>query len=206
MKLRCLVLALAMCGSLTACDVCPPTVKSTASRSESPQGVANTFGFEVAWNPGSSSCRLHRFSSTGLDVSNIAIDIAGQGTAVLDGSGTGTLLLTQGGTVIGLTTFDYAVMDSMAVVADPATVNAWLDHYPSADGYNVELHDIDTVDTQPGVATLTVETLYENDVMSTASTSWASSAGSGCENPNGNHGNPFPDQPIELPGDGGVCP
>ena len=201
MKLRCIVAALAICGSLTACggDV---TFETTVTHTDGPgQNDTTTIGGKMVWKPNG---RVHGFRSTALDVSNIAIDIAGQGTAVLDSSGTGTLLLTDGDTVIGLTTFDYVVMDSMAVIADPSTLNEWLTHYPSADGYNVELHDIETVDTGEGVATLTVDTRYGSNVISTASTSWASSAGNGCENPGGGDGG-VAEMPIELPGEGG-CP
>ena len=206
MRLRVIVAALAICGSLAGCDGCgtPDSIKTTATRTETPQDASITIHVEVVWKP--AACRLHGASGTGLDVSNISIDMTGQGTTVLDGAGSGTLMLTHDGTVIGLTTFNYVVMDAMAVVADPAAVNAWLSHYPSANGYSVELHDIGTTDTAPGTASLSVDTLYGNDVISTGGTSWASNAGSGCVgNPGGNPGSPFPEQPIELPGEGG-CP
>ncbi len=207
MKLHCLVLALAICGSLTGCDL-PSCTLTTIEPSITVTDVAGepviNAGVKGVFNCASRGARALRVMA--LDVSDIAIDITGQGTAVLDGSGTGTLLLTEGGTVIGSTTFNYVVMDSMAVVADPSTVNNWLTQYPSADGYDVKLHDIPTVDIVPGTATLTVDAYYGSTEISTASASWTSSAGSGCI-PGGNHGNPGGEQPIELPGDGGgVCP
>ncbi|RDZ29261.1 hypothetical protein [Lysobacter silvisoli] len=209
MQLRIIVAALAVCGSLTGCDV-SGTVGVTRQEVDGPTGHSETTtvtgSITFTRKGGASSNRFAAFSgSSGVDVSDIAIDITGQRTAVLDGFGTGTLLVKQGGSVIGSTPFQYAVADSMAVVADPATVNAWLANFPTADGYDVELPDIGTVDTEQGTASLTVETLYGTTVVSTGSTSWTSSAGSGCTPPGGNDGNPIPEQPIELPGEGGVC-
>ncbi|NUO77713.1 MAG: hypothetical protein HOQ32_17085 [Lysobacter sp.] len=207
MKLRNIVAALAVCGSVAACDV-SGTVGVTRQEVDGPTGHSETTTVtgSITFTRKSGN-RMSAFSSnSGVDVSDIAIDITGQRTAVIDGFGTGTLLVKQGGSVIGSTAFTYAVADSMAVVADPATVNAWLANYPSADGYDVELADIGTVDTEQGVASLTVETLYGTTVVSSGSTSWTSSAGGGCTPPGGNDGNPIPEQPIELPGEGGVCP
>lgn len=209
MQLRIIVAALAACVGLSACDV-SGTVGVTRQEVDGPTGHTETTtvtgSITFTRKSGASSNRLAAYSSGGgVDVSDIAIDITGQRTAVLDGFGTGTLLVKQGGSVIGSTPFQYAVADSMAVVADPATVNAWLANFPTADGYDVELPQIDTVDTEAGVASLTVETLYGTTVVSSASTSWASSAGNGCTPPGGNDGNPVPEQPIELPGEGGGC-
>lgn len=212
MKLHCVVLALAICGSLTGCDLpdcTPPDFEASATRKETENSQGQwtsetTIGVKASISCSSRSAKALR--TMALDVSDIAIDITGQGTAVLDGSGTGTLVLTEGGTVVGSTTFNYVVLDSMAVVADPATLNNWLTHYPLADGYDVKLHDIPSVDIVLGTATLTVDAYYGSTEISTASTSWTSSAGSGCI-PGGNHGDPGGDQQIELPGDGGVgCP
>lgn len=204
MKLRIIVAALAMCAGLTACDT-ETTVGVTRQEVQAPTGTTETTTISVGVkiiNKGSSN-RFGAFSTGGIDVADIAIDITGHRTAVLDGFGTGTLLVKEGNNVIGLTTFDYAVADSMAVIANPSEVNDWLSHYPSADGYDVDLHEVPTVDTQQGTASLTVDTLYGTTIVSTGSTSWTSSAGGGCNNPGGNDGNPFPEQPIELPGEGG---
>ncbi|SFK32671.1 hypothetical protein [Lysobacter sp. cf310] len=208
MELRIIVAALAVCGSLTACDV-SGTVGVTRQEVDGPTGHSETTTVtgSITFTRKSGRSSLSALSmGGGVDVSDIAIDITGQRTTVLDGLGTGTLLVKQGSNVIASTPFDYAVFDSMAVVADPSTVNTWLAQFPSADGYDVELPNIDTVDTEEGVASLTVDTLYGTDVVSTASTSWTSSAGGGCTPPGGNDGNPIPEQPIELPGEGGVCP
>ena len=210
MKLNCIVAALVACGSVTGCDApCPPTIKPSITHTDNHGGAPDSTTYRIEAEFKSCPARVFGVAalrSTALDVSNIAIDITGQGTAILDGSGTGTLLLTQEGTVIGSTTFNYIVMDSMAVVADPATVNNWLTEHPSADGYDVKLHDIPTVDVVPGTATLTVDAYYGSTEISSSSTSWTSGAGNGCI-PGGNHGNPGGVQPIELPGDGGgACP
>lgn len=208
MELRIIVAALAVCGSLTACDV-SGTVGVTRQEVDGPTGHTETTTVtgSITFTRKGSGSSLRAFNTvSGVDVSNLALDITGHRTAVLEGFGTGTLLVKQGGSVIGSTAFDYAVVDSMAVVANPSAVNAWLAHYPAADGYDVELPDIDTIDTEEGVASLTVDTLYGTTVVSSASTSWTSNAGSGCVPPGGNDGNPIPEQPIEVPGEGGVCP
>lgn len=207
MELRIIVAALAMCGSLAACDT-ETNIGFTRQEVQAPTGVTETTTISVGvkiTNKGSAN-RFSASSIGSLNVEDIAIDITGHRTVVLDGFGTGTLLVKQGDTVMGSTAFTYAVADSMAVIANPSVVNAWLANYPSADGYDVELQDVPTVDTEEGVASLTVDTLYGTTVISTASTSWASGAGGGCNGPGGNDGNPPPDMPIELPGDGGICP
>lgn len=204
MKLRIIVAAMAMCGSLTACNY-SATGEITGKTVNGPTGQTDEMGFKFGVTI--SSGKMHALTSGGgLDVSNIAIDITGNGTAVLDSSGTGTLLVKQGGTVIGSTSFDYVVLDSMAVVANPTLVNAWLANFPSADGYDVELAAIQTVDVAQGIATLTADAYYGGTEITTASASWTSSAGGGCNNPGGGDGGYFPEQPIELPGEGGPCP
>lgn len=207
MKLRNIVAALAVCGSVTACDV-SGTVGVSRQEVDGPTGHTETTtvnGSITFTRKSGNSLRAFSSSNSGaIDVADIAIDITGQRTAVLDGFGIGTLLVKQGGSVIGSTAFDYAVADSMAVVANPSVVNAWLANFPSADGYDVELANLDTVDTEEGVATLTVDTLYGTTVVSSGSTSWTSSAGdNGCVPPIGNDGGST--MPIEV-GEGGVCP
>lgn len=203
MKLRIIVAALAICVGVTGCNV-TGTGKFTDKEITSPNGVTREQAVEIGITISSNKMRGFTASS-GVDVSDIAIDITGDGAAVLDGYGTGTLLVKQGGDIIGSTTFDYVVLDSMAVAADPATVNAWLVNYPSADGYDIELASIQTVDTESGIATLTAEAYYGSTEITSISTSWASGAGGGCSGSGGNDGNPFPEQPIELPGEG-PCP
>lgn len=203
MKLRIIVAAMAMCGSLTACGY-SATGEVTGKTINGPTGQTDEMGFKFAVTI--TSGKMQALTAGGLDVSDLAIDITGNGTAVLDSAGTGTLLVKQGGTVIGSTAFDYVVLDSMAVAANPTVVNAWLANFPSADGFDVELADIPTVDVVPGIATVTAEAYYGGTEITTASTSWASNAGSGCNGPGGNDGNPIPEMPIELPGEGGPCP
>lgn len=59
----------------------------------------------------------------------------------------------------------------MAVAADPTSVDAWLANFPTADGYEVTLPEVHTIDTAPGVATMTVEPIVGSTVISSASSS-----------------------------------
>lgn len=204
MKLHSIVAAILISVSLTGCPNVSVTGGVSVTERRTPEGVFEertiSGGFTISNIFGRSS------SNGAIDVSDIAIDMTGNGTAVLDNWGAATLLVKEDGAVIGSTPFDYVVMDSMAVAADPAALNAWLANFPSANGFDFELRDVQTADTQQGIASLTVEAFYGSDLISSASSSWTSSAGSGCI-PGGDHGNPGGEQPIELPGDGGVgCP
>lgn len=206
MKLHHAITLLLATGTLAGCDT---TGSITASRTESmtPAGMTETTTVSgtITFTKKGNRSSIASASVTSLDVSDIAIDITGHRTAVLDGLGAGTLVVKDGATVIGSIPFEYAVYDSMAVAADPTTLNAWLANYPTADGMDVSLLDVPTVDTEAGVATLEVQALYGTDVVSTGGTSWPSGAGGGCGNPGGGGNDPFPEMPIELPGDGGVC-
>lgn len=205
MELRIIVAAMAICGSLTACNY-EANGKITGKEVSGPNGTTYEQGFEFGFKI-TSGKKLWMAANGGLDVSDIAIDITGSSTVVLDSAGTGTLLVKQGDSVIGSTAFDYVVLDSMAVASNPALVNAWLANFPSADGYDIELPSVKTLDTEPGLATLTADVYYGNTEITDASTSWASSVGGGCNgNGNGDGGGLYPEQPIELPGEGGPCP
>ena len=137
-----------------------------------------------------------------MDAADIAVDISTYNTIVLDGSSTGTLIAKQDDTVIGSTHFTYVILDSMAVAADPASVNAWLANYPTADGYEVKLPEVHTIDTAPGVATMTAEAIIGTTAISSVSSSWAA-GGSGCVANPGGGGDTFPEMPIvDDPGTG----
>jgi hypothetical protein len=199
MKLNVVAAALLICTGLTACE---KTLETEVTRTETSQGVETTTyrgKMTIKWKRAAEA-----MSTTSLDVSQLAVDITGYGTLVPDTAGTGTLILKQGATVIGSTSFAYVVLDSMAVAADPVAVNAWIAQYPSADGFDVELAHIPTIDTDQGVAVLTMETVYGAEVISSTNTSWASSVPT-CE-PNGGDGGWIPEMPIELPDDGTPCP
>lgn len=203
MKLHSIVAAILISVSLTGCPNVSVTGGVSVTERRTPEGVFE----ERTISGGFTISNIFGRSSNGtIDVSDIAIDMTGNGTAVLDNWGAATLLVKQDGVVIGSTPFDYVVMDSMAVAANPAALNAWLANFPSADGFDFELHDVQTADTQQGIASLTVDAFYGSDLISSASSSWVSNVGSGCNNPGGGDGGYFPEMPIELPGDGGICP
>ena len=199
MKLHGIAFAVLICMGLTACD---KQFESEVTRTETSQGVDSTTyrgKLTIKWKRAAEA-----MSATTLDVSQLAIDITGYGTLVPDSAGTGTLILKQGTTVVASTSFAYVILDSMAVAADPAALNAWVAQYPSADGFDVELAQIPTIDIEEGVAILAMDTVYGAEVISSTNTSWASSVPT-CE-PNNGNGGWVPEMPIELPGEGTPCP
>lgn len=210
MKVRTIVGALAICLGLTGCpcQTVTPSGKITGKEVSSPVGTTQEVTVEVAvtatCSTGRSSMRMMNAMST-LDAAEIAVDITTYNTVILDGSGTGTLVVKQGDTVLGSTSFGYVVVDSMAVAANPAALNTWLANHPSADGFNVALDGVQTVDTAPGPATMTAEAVYGSTVVATASSSWTAGGSSGCVGNPGGGGDPFPEMPIvDEPGAG--CP
>lgn len=199
-----------MCLSLTACDGGSGTASGKIIDKDisGPTGATHerTIEFGFTWTFGGRGMMRAMNAAGAVDAADIAVDISTYNTVVLDGTGTGILTAKQGDTVLGTTTFTYVVYDSMAIAANPAAVNAWLTNFPSADGYGVSLEDVQTIDTAPGVATMTAEAVYGTTVVTSASSYWASSGGGGCGNPGvGDGGDPFPQMPeIDDPGAG--CP
>lgn len=189
MKAHKVVLGLAVATSLTACG---GTASLSAGRTTNSQGIeTNEIKATVGISWGTRT--QNRLSGVSLDVNELAIDIRAQGTTVLDNSGTGTLLVTQGGNVVGATPFTYVVMDSMAVAANPSALNAWLAQFPSADGYEVKLSNIQTQDTEEGVASLAVDTLYGTEVVASTTSTWPSCPRRTCGG--GGGGGPLPENP-----------
>ncbi|WP_148650632.1 hypothetical protein [Lysobacter capsici] len=210
MKYRTIVGAVAICLGLTGCpcQTVTPSIKVTGKQSTTPMGEQQDLtieaGVTASCSTGRSMLRMMNAMSA-LDAADIAVDITTQNTIILDGSGTGTLAVKQGETVLGSTSFGYVVADSMAVAANPAALNTWLANYPSADGFNVELDGVQKFDIAPGAATVTVEAVYGSTVVAADSSSWTTS-GSGCVgNPGGGGGETLPEMPIiDDPGTG--CP
>ncbi|WP_157476227.1 hypothetical protein [Lysobacter sp. Root690] len=211
MKYRTIVGAVAICLGLTGCPCGPVTTTGTISKKEItlPSGERQeelTIGASASAQCGKSrSSMLMMNAMSALDAADIAVDITTQNTIILDGSGTGTLAVKQGETVLGSTSFGFVVADSMAVAANPAALNAWLANYPSADGFNIELDGVQKSDIAPGTATVTAEAVYGSTVVASGSSSWATS-GSGCVGNPGGGGETFPEMPVidEDPGVG--CP
>lgn len=211
MKYRTIVGAVAICLGLTGCpcESVTPSVTVTKKQTTLPSGeqqddLTIQAGLSAQCGTGRSSMRMMNAMSA-LDAADIAVDITTQNTIILDGSGTGTLAVKQGETVLGSTSFGFVVADSMAVAANPAALNTWLANYPSADGFNIELDGVQKSDIAPGTATVTVEAVYGSTVVASGSSSWTTS-GSGCVGNPGGGGETFPEMPVidEDPGVG--CP
>lgn len=206
MKIRSIVGALAICLGLTGCPCqsVNPYGKIIRTETTGPTGMTEVTTIEGGVTATCATRGLMQMMNAAgaVNAADIAVDISTYNSVVLDGSGTGTLTITEGGTVLGSTSFGYVVLDSMAVAANPAAVNTWLANYPSADGFDVALNGVQTVDVAPGPAAMTAEILYGTTVVSTASSSWTS-GGSGCVGNPGGGGDTFPEMPIvDDPGTG----
>ncbi|WP_157515271.1 hypothetical protein [Luteimonas abyssi] len=189
MKITAIASAVLACALMTGCE---GSGKVGTERTTSSNGVSSSRVYvemTISWK-------------SAIDASMLAIDLSATNAVVVDGNGTVTVTLLQGGQTIGVGQFGYNVIDGMALVSDPGAVNYWLAGHPGADGYEVVLDDVTTIDTDAGVASLAVEAIYDGYVYGSASSSWGSAGGGGCGGePGGGHdGGVFlPEMPIICP-------
>lgn len=110
----------------------------------------------------------------------MALEASG-GTQLLDGNGEAVVSLwSDAGTVIASSSFPYVVRSGMATLSSPQSVEAWAAQYPDASEIKVRLNSIPTMDALGGpTASLSATTVYQGDLMASATTSWTP-AGSSC--------------------------
>jgi hypothetical protein len=202
MKYALLATALASTLLLTACE--PDTVSATTTINRLPNGDTSAgVSITATWKNESDGAwkgaarMMGTSGAPAIDVSQMALELTGSNAQVLDGTGTGLVAITRDGVLLGQRSFAFVVQGGIAVAANPSEVNAWLAGYPDANGYDVSVTGLQSVAQHEGQSTLTSNTIYDGDVVASASTSWGSDAP-----PGGCDGGGDPDYPSPII----VCP